>query len=880
MIDSLQKFLSGYWPELGNLSGLPLFIFLLVAFLTLFFIAFYAVKGWQVGQQLQKAVHGVKSQKRGASPGSLASVFANEPFKHAWEEYHDTLHELKRAGGGNVAITEWRATVPAGMFFTREGLVDNRLFDDFTRHLPGILTGLGIIGTFAGLLDGLSKFDASTSAKALAGLKPLLDGVSHAFIASAIAISCAMLVTFISRLVLARFYAKAESLAQAIDGLYATGAGEEYLARLVSASEKSEAHSAQLKQALVEDLTTLMTNLVERQIEAQVTASQALGAHIGETITGQLASPIQRMTEAMESSSKGNSEAVHGMLESVLAAFMQRLEDTFGGQMRGIQDQMEQSMSSLSTVQQSLQKLVEDINRSNELATTRMSGSIDEAMKQAVASQQAMTDQLREFIQDFRKLASEEQDQSKRTMGEAVGQVLGQLKAAIEQMEGARRSAAAQELERHSGIASKTEAMVGGLSSQVGTLLTAVTDQAGAAQRQVTATLEESMRRMGENQNLLTTQMREFVSDFRRLVEEERSKSQAAMDDAVGSVLMRLKTSIEEMEKTRFTAASAEQARVEGLNSKVGTLLDAVHNQADAAQRQVTATLEESMRRMGENQNLLTTQMRDFVTDFQRLVAEEQSRSRKALDDTVGGVLEQLKSSIDLMERTRSTASDQEQARNTSLASKTEDLVSGLSAQVDSLLNSVSEQVAATQRNIDAIGTVATRAIDGLNVSALNLGSAAERFESAGNSVSGVFERSGQVTNQLAATANTLDSAANALRQGFEQYDTTRRTVDANVQALVTLIDNAKRESGLSRQMLDDLEEIVQQLRTAEMQSKQYLEGVTATLSAAFKSFGDALTNQLKTAIGETDRHLGNGVQQLTGVVQEIGVALSRLRNR
>ena len=878
MIASIQKFLAGYWPELGNLYGLPLFIFMLVAFLTLFFLVFYAVKGWQVGWQLNKAVDGVKSQKRGASPESIASVFAKEPFKHAWEEYYDTLHELKRAGGGNLAITEWRATVPAEMFFTREGLVDSRLFDDFTRHLPGILTGLGIIGTFAGLLDGLSNFNPSTSETALAGLKPLLAGVSHAFIASAIAISCAMLVTFISRLVLARFYSKAESLAQAIDGLYATGAGEEYLARLVSASEKSEAHSAQLKQALVEDLTTLMTNLVERQIEAQVTASQALGAQIGETITGQLASPLQRMTEAMQSSSKGNSDAVHGMLESVLAAFMQRLEDTFGGQMRGIHEQMDRSMSSLSTVQQSLQKLVEDINRSNELATTRMSGSIDEAIKQAVASQQAMTGQLREFIQDFRKMASEEQDQSKRTMGEAVGQVLGQLKAAIEQMEGARRSAAAEELERHSGLASKTEGLVGGLSSQVGTLMTAVTDQAGAAQRQVTATLEESMRRMGENQNLLTTQMREFVGDFRRLVEEERSKSQKAMDDAVGSVLGHLTASIGEMEKSRSTAAAVEQTRVDGLTSKVGTLMDAVQNQADAAQRQVTATLEESMRRMGENQNILTTQMRDFVADFQRLVAEEQSRSRKAVDDAVGGVLEQFKSAVELMERTRSSASEQEQARNTSLVSKTEDLVGGLSAQVDSLLSSVSEQVAATQRNIDAISTVATRAIDGLNVSALNIGSAAERFETAGNSVSEVFERSGQVTNQLAATANTLDSAANAVRQGFEQYDTTRRTVDAHVQALVTLLDNAKRESGLSRQMLDDLERIVQQLRTAETQSKQYLESVNVALSTAFKSFGDALTNQLKTAIGETDRHLGNGVQQLTGVVQEIGAALSRLK--
>jgi hypothetical protein len=154
------------------------------------------------------------------------------------------------------------------MFFTRDVLVDSRLFDDFTRHLPGVLTGLGIIGTFAGLLEGLSKFDATSTATAVAGLKPLLDGVAHAFIASAIAIGCAMVVTFASRFCLALFYRLVEQLCHVVDSLYATGAGEEYLSRLVHASEKSEAHAAQLKQALVEDLTQLMTNLVDRQIQA------------------------------------------------------------------------------------------------------------------------------------------------------------------------------------------------------------------------------------------------------------------------------------------------------------------------------------------------------------------------------------------------------------------------------------------------------------------------------------------------------------------------------------------------------------------------------------------------------------------------------------
>jgi uncharacterized phage infection (PIP) family protein YhgE len=158
------------------------------------------------------------------------------------------------------------------------------------------------------------------------------------------------------------------------------------------------------------------------------------------------------------------------------------------------------------------------------------------------------------------------------------------------------------------------------------------------------------------------------------------------------------------------------------------------------------------------------------------------------------------------------------------------------------------------------------------------MGTAAQRFETAGASVAGVFEKSQAATDQLTNTANSLQAAATAVRQGFEQYENTRKTVDSGVVTLAALVENAKKEAGVSRQMVADLERIVEQLRVAEAHSLEYLEGVNKTLSAAFESFGRQLTEQVRRAVGETDRQLGGGVQQLTGVVQELGSALSRLK--
>lgn len=662
----LQNLLGKISPELAQLDGIPFAVFVGVLALTALFFIGYLLKGLQVWWQLYSAIRKInllKENGKQAAPTNVGAILRWEPFKHLWDEYQDSLHELKQAAAGDTTLTEVRATMPAEAFFTRDVLVDGRMFDDFTRHLPGVLTGLGIIGTFAGLLDGLSKFDPSTTSSAVAGLAPLMAGVKHAFVASALAIGCAMLVTFVSRLVLAYFYRLVEKLTQAIDSLYRTGAGEEYLSRLVNASEKSEAHAAQLKEALVEDLTKLMTNLVERQIEAQTNTTKLLGDRIGETIAGTLAAPIQKMTDAMVESSQGNSQAVSGMLESMLAGFMAKLEDTFGGQMRGINDQMERSMNAMTSVQQSLQQLLSDIAKTNETAANQMSGKLEDTMKKAAA-----------------------------------------------------------------------------------------------------------------NQEVLTNQMREFVLDFRKLVTEEQHKSKQAMDEAVLAVLKNVTAAVDQLETVRKNSAAAEEVR------------------------------------------------------------------------------------------------------GARLADETKGLVGGLSEQVDTLLKTVSEQVQKTQSNIDALGNVSLRAIDGMNNGALTMTAAAQRFETAGGAVSTVLERSSGVAEHLASTASTLQSTTTALRQGFEQYDSTRKTVDMQVAALTGLIESARKEAGLSKQLVTDLERVVEQLREAEDHSQQYLAQVNQVLVEAFEHFNTAMKNQVKATISDTDRHLGNGVNQLNGVVQELSMAMARMK--
>ena len=663
------------------LPAIPGLILGLVALFTIGFFLLFSFKYLKSLGGLNSAIKGIESKlqnNKGCNPKELNSIFSKQPLLHIWNEYSDTLHPMRVAVGVQGNVVEFRSSMPAEMMFTKESLVDGPLFDDFWRHLPGILTGLGIIGTFAGLLHGLSNFrlaivpsstggseGTDSAAKAIGGLAPLLEAVMHAFIVSAAAIGCAMLVVFISRLLIASLNSKVEHLCDLIDSLYKSGAGEEYLQRLVESSEKSEVHTAQLKDALVEDLTRLMTNLTERQIQAQISAGQHIGETVGRSIAESIAEPMQRVREVMENSTKGNTAQVNNMLEVMLTGFMDKLESTFGNQITGINEQMQRSMAAMGSVQTSLQALVQDIQKANENATTQMSDKLAAAMQTA-----------------------------------------------------------------------------------------------------------------------------------------------------------------------------------------------------------------------SDNQQQLTQQMTQFVTDFRSLVAEEQSKSKDAMNETIAGLLSEVGKSIASMEASRKSASEEDANRAKVLTDQTGQLVSGLSANVEELLRAVSDQVLKTQESINGIRDVSMRAVDGMNQGALTMGSAAQRFETAGSSVTRALDDSVAFIEQVKASSNALQAASLAVNSGFEKYDATRKTVDSQVLALTGLIESAKREAGVSQQLIEGVESSVKALRAAEDESRRNLSAVNDQLVSAFETFGNSLVGQVQRVVGETDKNISVLSNQLTGVVQELAQFMQRMRKQ
>ena len=639
----------------SSLHGGPLVIFLVISILVILFLGI-ALRSFLLAGRLGHIAKQIPKHGREAELLRLPIFKTKEPYKHLWSEYEDTLHELKREDGGK----EYRATLPAEAFFTKETLVDNRAFvwNDFFRHLPGILTGLGIIGTFAGLITGLEGFSPSDDAGATRlSLKTLMEGVQEAFHLSAFAITSAIFVTILEKFSLAWAYNNVEKITQAIDTLYDAGAGEEYLARLVKTGEENTKHTAQIKDSLVNDLKTLLGELTERQIEAQ----KASSLHLGQTISGSLSEVKTSLTDlhnTFAGKASTDTDNMKGALDSLMAAFIERINTTLGDQMQAIQSSMQQSTQTMQQVEQSLNGLVSNIAKTT-------SGVMEDVM----------------------------------------------LK------------------------------------------------------------MEATMQKAASNQEQMTQQMSEFVNQLRTQMETQQAASHEAMQQMLAKLLQTMKN------------GQAESSNV-----------------------------------LKENLSNITS---------------HQEAQHHRLTNNIEDLLKQIGNAVNLM-----------------------------------------------QGNVTELRRTTTDAISGMNSGADRMKVAADHFSTAGQSVSGVLEKAAPMATQMASSSNILGQVSQQLSNSLVQHQQIRNEAARHIEILQQLIDTATQEASIKKELIDDIQRVTDTLRQTENQSLQYLEKVNQVLIQSFQDFGNAMKHQVTQSITQTDTHLSAGVNQLSGVIVEIGAELAKMRNR
>lgn len=624
---------------------MPFTVISIVSLAVACFIFFYLFRAIKIVNSLKKYTQSINSVESSSPLEQLAhlqNLFKRPELKHAWNEFEESLHPQRELEGGEEKIVRIRATAPSSSFFSEQQLVDIPLNTEFFKHLPGILTGVGIIGTFYGLMIGLNHFDPSTPEQVTSSVNNLLHDVLYAFLGSAVAIAASIFVTWLEKLSIAKCYKYLEKFTAAIDKLYVSGVGEEYLASLVKSSNESATQARHLKESLVTDLRDMLLHLAESQkVENERLANtlsntyRESGAQFADQVSGaienSLKSPLDKIAGAVQTASGDQSGMVQNMLQDVLTAFMAKLDTTFGQQFTNLNDMMGQTVGAIQTMQSGFSALLQDMRQVSDDSRQGSAQLIEQLLSEMKSGQQAMqagmNDMLTSLQASVAKIGAEGEG-----AGERMARQLEKMFADSEAREKTQAEHMAAFIEAiqnsvqqgQSATMEKMADSVDALGEQLGSLF----GQIDKGQQQISANQQANQQSLHEQTQRV---MSEVDDQIKQLIETVASQHQGTTE-TLNKLAEQTNRQIQDMQNGADKMRAAAE-RFEHAGDKVS---EANHLTADVLNKAQSA---------GSSLSLATSELSSVVADYRN--------NREAVSKSIA-MLELLAANTQSEQNTRS----------------------------------------------------------------------------------------------------------------------------------------------------------------------------------------------------------------------------------
>lgn len=224
--------------------------------------------------------------------------FLNELF----EQYKKSLRPIKSGiesqENAGAYKTNYYATVEAENYFNENTLIYNKLHLKTINFIPQVLTGLGIFGTFLGIVQGVSDLGGEmTSAEIQGAIGTLIGGVKVSFTTSLYGISFSLALTLVIKILFDWTITKINRLNTTIDKSLHRNNEEEGLKELERELEKQTAAVERLATDISEDLGKKIDNSLQENMNLISQNINKLTEEIQKSFEG---SVIDKIAPALE----------------------------------------------------------------------------------------------------------------------------------------------------------------------------------------------------------------------------------------------------------------------------------------------------------------------------------------------------------------------------------------------------------------------------------------------------------------------------------------------------------------------------------------------------------------------------------------------------
>ena len=313
----------------------------------------------------------------------LKEKFAhNNEFAEAWQEFEDSLITRKRNENQVVYKTD-----AASLFFSEDRLLEHHLNLRFWNSVPALLVGLGILGTFVGLVWGLIPFsgiDFTQTDQIQSAIKELLSGVSTAFVTSVWGMLTSLVFNWVEKWGISWASRTITNLQRALDQLFTLTTQEEIA---IQQEVELEQQTAALK-SFSTDLADKIKIAMEPSLNNLETAVEGLREQKEESSTDAIGKLIKEFQNSLSASTVTQMEEL-AQTVGAAAQSLKNLPDHMKEMITGVQSQINQTHQLLGATS------AEQTDQMKKMFS-EMRAALQKANQDAIAAQSETADMVNE----------------------------------------------------------------------------------------------------------------------------------------------------------------------------------------------------------------------------------------------------------------------------------------------------------------------------------------------------------------------------------------------------------------------------------------------------------------------------------------------------
>ena len=292
-----MAFLNGILPKLNLSSLTDALVYFAIAAVTVIGVFKCLIPLWGTTRALRRAVWRLEKEPgaAGERPAWQESRFMGRRLRGAWLRFLQNAEQLDRRG------------LPCN--------VEDYINDDTVTHGPGnatlaelipnLLTSLGILGTFMGMMQGLTDLNMGDSEALMNSIPNLLQGMRFAFGTSVAGISCSLVFNIINRISQGSSYRAIDDFTEAFTQLA-------------------------MRRPLDNDVQLICQNQDSNHMLQTVT--EGLPQQLASTVGSALTMAMQPVTQSMDQFLAGATRAQIDGLNTIVRSFVLQMNDALNGQ--------------------------------------------------------------------------------------------------------------------------------------------------------------------------------------------------------------------------------------------------------------------------------------------------------------------------------------------------------------------------------------------------------------------------------------------------------------------------------------------------------------------------------------------------------------------